>query len=262
MNFFKRVKIRYILHRYAIQHALWHEVITALKFLDGLSAVQKAHLKELSTLFLHQKNLIGINFELTEKMRVIIAAQACLPILHLGLNLLSGWLDVLIYPSAFWVSCDEIDSDGVVHHQERLLSGEAWAKGPIILSWQDIESNMQNSSQGHNVIIHEIAHKLDGLNGKTNGMPPLPLTMSIPQWTATLSQAYEQLQTRLQHHHRVCVNPYAASSPAEFFAVFSEYFFCAPDILQTHFSDVYAQLCLYYRQDPWYRQQNGVVITK
>ena len=254
MNFFKRAKIRYILYRYGIQHALWHEVTEELTLLHGLSAVQKAHLKELSTLFLHQKNIVGINLAVTDKMRVIIAAQACLPILHLGLSLLSGWLDVLIYPSAFYVNHDEIDSSGVVHQQTRLLSGEAWTRGPIIVSWEDVQRDMQNLTQGHNVIIHEIAHKLDSLNGKCNGMPPLHSTMAIAQWTATLSQAYEQLQQRLQHHQRICVNPYAASSPAEFFAVFSEYFFCAPDILQGHFSEVYQQLSLYYRQDPARRQ--------
>jgi Mlc titration factor MtfA (ptsG expression regulator) len=255
MNFFKRTKIRYILHRYAIRHDLWQEVTEDLKILHGLSAVEKAHLRELSTLFLHQKNMIGINLVITEKMRVIVAAQACLSILHLGLSLLSDWTDIIIYPSAFYVSRDETDSCGVVHHQERLLSGEAWSRGPMILSWDDVEWDMQNGSQGHNVIIHEIAHKLDMLNGKSNGMPPLHVGMSIPEWTAALSQAYEALQERLEHQQRICINPYAASSPAEFFAVFSEYFFCAPDILQTHFDDVYQQLRLYYRQDPLSRLQ-------
>lgn len=250
MNFFNRAKIVYILHRYAIEHDLWREVTEELKVLHGLSAVEKAHLRELSTLFLHQKNMIGINLPVTEKMRVIVATQACLPILHLGLSLLTNWTDIIIYPAAFYISRDETDSCGVVHHQERLLSGEAWSRGPMILSWDDVEWDMQNGSHGHNVIIHEIAHKLDMLNGKSNGMPPLHSGMSIPAWTAALSQAYEVLQQRLAHHHRLCVDPYAASSPAEFFAVFSEYFFCAPDILRTHFDDVYQQLRLYYRQAP------------
>ncbi len=108
---------------------------------------------------------------------------------------------------------------------------------------------MSRELSGHNVIVHEISHKLDMLNGKANGMPPLHFSMRRDQWTATFSQAYRQLNQRLEHHHQVCINPYAATSPAEFFAVFTECFFCAPEILNTHFRDVYQQLRLYYRQD-------------
>jgi len=122
-------------------------------------------------------------------------------------------------------------------------------RGPVILSWQDIERDMAHWRQGHNVVIHEIAHKLDYLNGSANGMPPLHYSMYSEQWTDTLSQAYECLNQRLQHHYGLCVDAYAATSPAEFFAVFSEYFFCAPEILHEHFQAVYQMLELYYRQD-------------
>ena len=113
-------------------------------------------------------------------MRVIIASQACLPILSLGLNCLSGWLDIVVYPGAFRVSRDFIDSAGVIHQQKNTLSGECWLRGPIILSWDDIDQEQQTHS-GRNVIIHEIAHKLDGLNGIANGYPPLHYQMSVPQ---------------------------------------------------------------------------------
>lgn len=255
MNFFKRARIRYILYRYAIKHDLWHSVTGELRLLHGLDAVELAHLRALSTLFLHQKNIIGINLEITEKMRITVAAQACLPILYLGFDLLSGWIDIVIYPDAFYVSRDEMDDSGIIHHHERLLSGEAWFRGPVILSWNDVKRDMQDGYQGHNVIIHEIAHKLDMLNGSCNGMPPLHVKMIIPEWTTALTDAYDQLHQRLDHHHRVCVNPYAATSPAEFFAVFSEYFFCAPEVLHTHFLPVYEQLLLYYRQDPYQRSR-------
>jgi Mlc titration factor MtfA (ptsG expression regulator) len=157
---------------------------------------------------------------------------------------------VVIYADAFRVSRDEIDEMGIVHHQDRVLSGESWSRGPVILSWHDIEQDTQRGYQGHNVIIHEIAHKLDMLDGSANGIPPLHVAMPAPPWTDAFSTAYAALNHRLERHHEVCVDPYAATSPAEFFAVFSEYFFCAPDILHAHFSDVYRQLQLYYRQDP------------
>jgi Mlc titration factor MtfA (ptsG expression regulator) len=248
---FKRARVFYILQRYAIKHDLWETVCKKLVILQGLSSVEKAHLRELCTLFLHEKNIFSVqNFQLTDEMRVIIATQACLPILGLGFTSLNGWSDIIVYPDAFRVNRDEMDEYGIVHQGERILSGEAWSRGPVILSWQDIESDMHRKLQGHNVIVHEISHKLDMLNGRANGMPPLHSSMQSEQWTAAFSQAYQLLNQRLEHHHRVCVNPYAASSPAEFFAVFTEYFFCAPEILSIHFSEVYQQLRLYYRQDP------------
>lgn len=250
MNFFKRAWVRYILQRYAIKHDLWVSVTQDLRLLQRMSSVEKARLRELCTLFLHQKTIVGVEIQVTEEMRIIVAAQACLPILTLGIELLAGWSDIIIYPDAFRVSRDEMDENGIVHHKERILSGEAWSRGPVILSWDDVEQDLQALHQGNNVIIHEIAHKLDMINGQANGMPSLHVDMQIAQWTEALSAAYERLNQRLEHHHRVCVNPYAATSPAEFFAVFSEYFFCAPDILHTHFANVYEQLRLYYRQDP------------
>ena len=258
MNFFKRAKTRYILHRHPIEQAVWHAVTENLNVLQGLSAVEKAHLRELSTLFLQEKTIIGVNLTITDNMRVTLAAHACLPVLHLGLSLLAGWSDILIYPSAFHVARDEKDADGIVHHQDRILSGEAWSRGPVILSWEDIEWDIKEGHHGHSVIIHEIAHKLDMLDGSCNGMPPLHVAMSIPDWTLTLSTAYQQLEQDLMKQHPTTVNAYAASSPAEFFAVFSEYFFSAPQVIHTHFSGVYEQLQLYYRQDPLSRRQSGV----
>jgi len=256
MIFLKRARTRYTLHRYAIKHKLWVAVTSQLQVLQGMSSVEKAHLRELSTLFVHEKNIFGAqDFQLTEEMRVIIAVQACLPILALGIELVSTWSDIIVYPDAFQVSRDERDEFGIVHHETHLLSGESWQRGPLILSWQDIEMDRQRWQQGHNVVIHEIAHKLDSLNGSANGMPPLHVAMHPEQWATTFSAAYQLLSQRINHHQRVCVNPYAATNPAEFFAVFSEYFFCAPDILKNHFADVYQLLQLYYRQDPLRRCQ-------
>jgi Mlc titration factor MtfA (ptsG expression regulator) len=125
------------------------------------------------------------------------------------------------------------------------------------VSWDDVEQDMQGKQSGRNVVIHEIAHKLDVLNGAADGYPPLHRDMDIMAWSTSLSAAYESLVRQVQHHHRPCINPYAATNPAEFFAVISEYFFCAPDLLHTHFADVYQQLRIYYRQDPLQRIDNG-----
>jgi len=257
LNFFKRFRIRYILHQHAIPHALWQQTTEKLSVLQRLSAVETAHLRELATLFVREKNIVGAHeFLVTDIMRVNIASQACLPILHLGLNCLSGWTDVIVYPGAFRVRRDSVDSAGVIHQQERILSGECWSRGPVILSWADVEQDMQESHSGRNVVIHEIAHKLDALNGSNNGYPPLHYEMRVPEWTAALTTAYEGLIERLQHHQYSYINSYAATSPAEFFAVVSEYFFSLPEVLQAHYPDVYRQLKLYYRQDPLERQRS------
>ena len=141
-----------------------------------------------------------------------------------------------------------------MHHQEQALVGESWSRGPLILSWDDIERDLQGKQPGSNVVIHEIAHKLDVLNGPADGFPPLHQGMALSEWSTSLSAAYESLIQRVEHHQQACINPYAATSPAEFFAVISEYFFCAPEILHKHFVDVYLQLQHYYRQNPLLRR--------
>jgi MtfA peptidase len=254
MNIFKRAQTIYVLRRYPINRPVWDQVTRSLAIFEGLGAVERAHLRELTTLFLHQKNIWGVReFQLTEQMCVAIAAQACLPILGLGLGVLDGWSDMIVYPDVFRVFRDDMDDYGVVHSGEEILSGESWLRGPVILSWRDIESDMQGWQPGRNVVIHEIAHKLDMLNGTANGMPPLHATMQPKDWTQAFIQAYRAFRRQLADRQRVCVSPYAATSPAEFFAVFSETFFCTPAVLYTHFGEVYHQLRLYYRQDPMAR---------
>lgn len=254
MNIFKRARIRYILHRHAIAHNLWAEIIEKLSILQGLTAVEKAHLRKLTTLFLHEKQFTGTQgLQLTDTMCLIIAVQACLPALGLGIDCFSGWTEIIVYPGAFRVSRDDRDVAGVVHHQDQALIGESWSRGPLILSWDNVEQDMQGKQTGRNVVIHEIAHKLDMLNGPADGYPPLHHGMAVTEWSTSFNAAYEGLVRQVGHHQRVCINPYAASSPAEFFAVISEYFFCAPKILHIHFADVYQQLQLYYRQNPLLR---------
>ncbi|MDD5462247.1 MAG: zinc-dependent peptidase [Methylococcales bacterium] len=250
MNFLKRLRTRYILQRHAIAHDLWAEVTKKMGLLQGMTAVEKAHLRELTTLFLHEKQFTGVQgLQLTDAMCLTVAAQACLPALGLGMGCLSGWTEIIIYPGAFRISRDEKDAQGIVHHQEQVLIGESWSRGPLILSWEDIEQDMQEQSSCRNVVIHEIAHKLDMLNGSANGFPPLHHGMDIAQWTEVLTAAYQALVREIDYEFQASINPYAATNPAEFFAVISEYFFCAPDILFTQFGDVYQQLQLYYRQD-------------
>lgn len=201
--------------------------------------------------FLQTKAFSGAGgLQVTDQMQDLIAAQACLLILELDLSYFDGWQEIIIYPQPFIVRRDETDSAGLVHEMQQVLGGEAWGRGPVILSWSDIEPEMDYYRDGTNVILHEFAHKLDMLNGDANGMPPLHASMQRKTWTQVFSQAYEQLNQQLASHHHTSINPYAAENPAEFFAVTTEYFFEEPQRLHQAYPDVYAQMHRFYRQDP------------
>lgn len=251
MKWLQNLLTRYQLRHHPVPHSIWQMLMHQAPLFHGLSAVEKAHLRELCTLFLQQKNFIGTQeLAITKEMTVAIAAQACLPILKLSLDDYEGWSDIVIYPTAFKVNRDVTDSIGLVSHEESFLGGEAWSTGPVILSWETIKTDLTTPRPGHNLVIHEFAHKLDMLNGKANGMPPLHADMVRSEWTQALSVGYETLQRQISHHHSSAINTYAATSPAEFFAVCSEYFFTAPRHLQHAYPFIYKQLALFYRQDP------------
>lgn len=253
MNIRRKIENWRVLHAWQknkIRFFQWKN-IRQLSCIRYLSAVEKAHLRLLIAVLLQQKKFIGVQgLELTPEMKLIIAAQASVPILKLGLNYYSGFTQVSVYPAAFWIERDEMDAAGVVHHVKRLLSGESWSHGPVIISWDDVQKECLDDHSGHNVIIHEFAHKIDMLNQSANGVPPIPATMSANEWQAIFSSAYKILNERVQHHHKSGINAYAATSPAEFFAVASEYFFTEPEKLTLHCREVYKELMLFYRQDP------------
>lgn len=216
-----------------------------------LTSVEKAHLRVLMSVFLKQKTLVGeLDLKLSDKMKTTIAAQACLPVLKLGLNYYSGFVQVSVYPTAFWVVHSDRDESGVIHENRRLLSGESWLRGPVILSWDDIERDMRHDDEGHNVIIHEFVHKIDMLNQGANGVPPLSVNEKADEWGAVFRHAYHQQIERIHHHKRSCISTYAATSPAEYFAVASEYFFTMPQHLKQCSEPVYNELKLFFRQDP------------
>jgi len=247
-NTLRRWNMRRILHRNPIPRHIWHSVTRQIVVLRELDAVQMAHLRELATWFLHSKSINGVQgLDVTLSMRVTVAAQACLLILNLDIDYFDNWVEVILYPGAFRVTHDQVDEYGLVHHDTSALNGEAWLRGPVILSWPEVERDSYQSHPGHNLVLHEFAHKLDGLNGVANGMPPLRRGMSRKRWTEDLSDAYAALKHNLASARRACINPYAATNPAEFFAVLSEYFFTAPEVLKASCPQAYRQLVLFYR---------------
>ena len=254
MRWLKRLYVAWLLRRHQIPDALWRDVADKIVLIRDLSAADRARLRKLATLFLYQKRFSGARgFEVSAEKNLIIALQAVLPILELGMDAYLGWSEVIVYPGAFRVTHEQQDASGVVHMQERVLSGESWSHGPVILSWSEIEEDMLHPVSGRNVVIHEFAHKLDALNGRTNGMPPLHPDMEVSEWSEILSSAYSRLQQSLDADGRASIDAYAATAPAEFFAVISEYFFTAPQTLLDAYPRVYEQMSRYYRQQPLLR---------
>ncbi|MEO6421183.1 MAG: M90 family metallopeptidase [Candidatus Nitrotoga sp.] len=241
--------MRRILKRHPIPNYIWKSVTRRMMVLRGLDAVQMAHLRELTTWFLDQKSITGAQgLDVTYSMKVTVAAQACLLILNLGVEYFDNWVEVILYPGAFRVNHEQMDASGLIHNDASALAGESWLRGPVILSWDDVEQDIYSYQAGQNVVLHEFAHMLDALNGVTNGMPPLRRGMSQRNWSEALSDSYNALCLQVAAGESAFINPYAATSPAEFFAVLSEYFFTAPYILKKCCPSVHKQLSLFYRQ--------------
>lgn len=189
---------------------------------------------------------------LDEKAIHIIALQACLPVFNLPEATLSSWSDLVIYPSAFVARDQWHDSIGVTHESQRILIGQARQEGPVLLSLPDALKSVE--LDGWNVVIHEIVHKLDMMNGEANGYPPLHKGMDRYTWAEDWSKAFAAfnfyLDSGVEHESWLWLDPYAAEGPAEFFAVISESFFEMPHVLLNRLPAVYRHLTEFYRQDP------------
>jgi Mlc titration factor MtfA (ptsG expression regulator) len=241
-----------IIQRSAITPSQWDEAYARLPLLNGLTQKEKQRLRELAILFLDKKTLEGARgLEITQAMALIIALQACLPILNLSLEDYDGWVAVIIYPAAFYPKRKIMDENGVVHHVESDLAGESWQRGPVILAWDETEQ--AGIIDGQNLVIHEFAHKLDMQNGEANGYPPLHSEMDRTAWVRAFTAGFEDFRQKCIDGVPIGINCYGASSPAEYFAVLSEVFFERPDILGEYYKDIYELLRKYYRQDPYVR---------
>ena len=235
-----------VLQKHRMDEALWRAATRGFAFIQKLSSPQELKLKDLVLLFLADKQFTGARgFEVTDPIRLSIAAQACLPILELGLDWYSGWSGIVVYPGDFRVRRSEVDEDGVLHEWDDELAGEAMPGGPVVLSWDAAANDAEM-----NVVIHEFAHKLDMLNGAADGLPPLHAGMDRAAWTAAFKEAYEGFCDALERGKDTWLDPYAAEHPSEFFAVVSEAFFQQPAETRRRYPDVYEQLKLFYRQDP------------
>lgn len=237
------------LARHPIAEPLWQRTVEAVPLLQGLSVADRGRLRELAAVFIQEKAWFGSGgLEVAEHMQAQVAAIGVLPVLNLGLDWYRGWKTIILYPGEYVQRRREVDAIGVEHHWDEVRAGEAWERGPVVLSWASVAG--AGAVDGYNVVIHELAHKLDMLNGPPDGFPPLHRGMSVRRWAACFTAAFEALQRQVDGGQEPVIDPYAAEHPAEFFAVASEYFFELPEWLRQAFPAVYGQLAAFYRQDP------------
>jgi len=253
VSWLKRWRRARVLRQTEIDPHLWRTIAARYPFVRALSAPELEQLRELVIVFLHEKAVHGAGgMAIRDEVRLAIAVQACMLILNLGPDYYRGWVEVIVYPDEFVAEYDYVDEDGVAHHIEQPMTGESWERGPVVISWADVQE--AGSGAGYNVVMHEFAHKLDMLNGPPNGYPPLHAGMERSRWSSAFTAAYEDFCDKVDDGADIAIDEYAAESPAEFFAVMSEAFFEAPATVHAQYPEVYEQLRQFYRQDPAARE--------
>jgi MtfA peptidase len=200
-------------------------------------------------LFLNQIKFVGCNgLEVTEEMRLSIAAQACLLVVNTD-TWYKNLYTILIYPGAF--TSRRAEQHGyVVTERETVRLGESWARGPVVLSWSDAKQDAGEHEHGHNVVLHEFAHQIDDLSGHTNGIPILNKGQSFADWERAFVSAFERHVRNVESGHETVFHAYGAVGPEEFFAVAVEIFFEKPSSLKSEEAAVYQQLASLFRLDP------------
>ncbi|MCY7315436.1 MAG: zinc-dependent peptidase [Rubrivivax sp.] len=200
---------------------------------------------------------------ITDDMRVLIAAQAALLLLNGRANSFANLRQVLVYPGAFVVDRAVADDQGLAHEIRRVLAGESWQQGQLILSWQDVVTDAAqaaDASHGRNVVIHEAAHQLDQETGAANGAPALRSAVRRKRWAQVMSQAYSALQLRVARHQPGLIDAYGATDPAEFFAVATELFITRPEALAAAHPALYDELAQLYRASPLLWRSSPVLL--
>jgi Mlc titration factor MtfA (ptsG expression regulator) len=208
--------------------------------------------------FLAEKKLEGCGgLEITEEMKVCIAAQACLLLLHRNTDYYPGLRSILVYPTAYFAKTTRHVGVGVMEERFDSRLGEAWDSGAVVLAWDAVNHGATIPDDGHNVVFHEFAHQLDFEDGKADGAPVLGSEdywfrqrNRYRAWARVLSREYEWLRAETQEGQTEVLDGYGATNPAEFFAVATESFFERPVKMREKHPELYEELRRYYRQDP------------
>lgn len=234
-----------------IPAATWSAVAAAVPWVPALAVPDQEALARLAARFLHEKTITPLaGLVLDARECAMLAALCCLPLLRFGEAGLRGWSQLLVYPEAFRVERSHVDAAGVLHQWEDELIGEAWDAGPLVLSWADVRSDLADPHAGYCVAVHEMAHKIDVLDGALDGTPPLPRAWQRA-WARDFQQAFDALAREVDAGREPAIDGYAAEAPEEFFAVCSEYHFSDPALLRGAMPQVAAHLERFYGPSPF-----------
>jgi Mlc titration factor MtfA (ptsG expression regulator) len=234
----------------------WRDILLhRLPYYRCLPGPDQRELEGHIQVFLAEKYFEGCaGLVLTDEMRLVIAAQACMLLLHRETDYYPGLSTILVYPESYLAHVHGVGPAGVVTEGPAWRRGESWhtpgGRSPVILSWRDVEAGAADIHDGANVVFHEFAHQLDGESGAVEGAPALERRSQYIAWARTLGREYNALIEDLRNNRPTLLSAYGATSPAEFFAVLTECFFERARELRERHPELYAQLRGFYRQDP------------
>jgi hypothetical protein len=225
-----------------------------IQYYHHLNNEEKKRLQDLIQIFIAEKHWLGCNnLELTDEIRVMIAAHACLMILALPNDYFRNVNSIYVYPTKIIspespIGIFEVPTSPVKGPMPIL--GEAHHSGPVILVWDAVKRETRHPEHGHNVVYHEFAHKLDMLDDSADGTPPLTTPEEYQRWIEVCSKEYLEVCDKVEHGQPIFFDSYAATNESEFFAVVTEHFFCEPENMKHHHPKLYQVLQDFYRQDP------------
>ena len=230
----------------------WLAIIERMVPYYGLLPLEdRKELQGLIQIFLAEKHFEGCEgLEITDEIRLTIAAEACILLLHRKTDMYPLLQSVLVYPHAFVAPLKERAPGGVVIEDFEEREGESWDTGALVLSWDDVTETAADVHDGYNIVFHEFAHQLDDESGIADGAPSLANKSAYAAWARVFEREYDALVESVERHWPTLLDDYAIESPAEFFAVVTEFFFEMPAELKAAHPEIYEQLSLYYRQDP------------
>jgi Mlc titration factor MtfA (ptsG expression regulator) len=230
----------------------WLQVIERnVPYYRFLPEPDKKELQRHILIFLGEKRFEGCGgLEMTDEIKVTIAAQACILLLHRRTGYYPGLSSVLVYPQAYVAREVKHLGRGVVIEGANVRLGESWQRGSVVLSWDDVQKGAADIHDGHNVVLHEFAHQLDGSGGKGDSTKVLQSRSRYITWARVLQKDYHRLRRDVDKNRQTLLDRYGASNPAEFFAVATECFFEKPRELRTLHSRLYNELKEFYQQDP------------
>ena len=201
-------------------------------------------------LFLAEKNFEGAGgLEMSDEIRVTIAAQACMLLLNRNDRNYPGLDSIVVYPGAY-VATKRVSLGTTYVEEPSVRLGESWHRGTVVLAWDQVQQDAHYPESGHSVVLHEFAHQLDQEDGRSDGVPLLESRSGYAAWARILSREYLQLQQDIEHHRKSLLDTYGATNPAEFFAVATEAFFTRPQQMQHKEPELYTELKEYYKVDP------------